>query len=375
MPSGSADCCPSDPLKLEPGVCGCGTPDTDSDNDSIANCDDPAPYGWQRRIRLDGAQIAGSVTDFPVLVRLTDSHLQTNAAASGNDIYFTATDQVTLLDFEIESYTSGTGALVAWVRVPSLSAGTDVTLYLGYDDGNSNRSNATGVWSGNQHVWHLAQDPSGGNGAIKDSTQHANGTPQGSMSSAALKAAVAGNGLSFDGANDVITFNNTLTGTGPSTFSAWVKQANDNGDFGSCVISIGSGNSNQARFLMSTATSDSDRIKYGFYSNDDASNTTLPLGVWKHVAWVWTGALSTVYVDGDVVFGPTNHSGANTSGSDGRIGNGGFGYDYFMTGDLDEVRIANAARTTQWISTEFNNQRPNSTFIETPGAAEAAPNH
>ena len=40
---GTADCndgCPSDPLKTEPGVCGCGTPDDDSDGDGTADCND-----------------------------------------------------------------------------------------------------------------------------------------------------------------------------------------------------------------------------------------------------------------------------------------------------------------------------------------------
>ncbi len=34
------DLCPLDGSKMEPGQCGCGTPDTDSDNDGVANCND-----------------------------------------------------------------------------------------------------------------------------------------------------------------------------------------------------------------------------------------------------------------------------------------------------------------------------------------------
>jgi hypothetical protein len=37
------DGCPSDPNKFEPGICGCGKPDTDSDDDSIADCKDNCP--------------------------------------------------------------------------------------------------------------------------------------------------------------------------------------------------------------------------------------------------------------------------------------------------------------------------------------------
>jgi hypothetical protein len=37
------DNCPNDPDKLDPGVCGCGTPDVDSDSDGTADCHDLCP--------------------------------------------------------------------------------------------------------------------------------------------------------------------------------------------------------------------------------------------------------------------------------------------------------------------------------------------
>jgi hypothetical protein len=43
---GTADCddgCPADPEKSEAGVCGCGTPDDDADGDGTADCDDGCP--------------------------------------------------------------------------------------------------------------------------------------------------------------------------------------------------------------------------------------------------------------------------------------------------------------------------------------------
>lgn len=37
------DGCPDDPAKTEPGICGCGTPDTDSDGDGTPDCNDNCP--------------------------------------------------------------------------------------------------------------------------------------------------------------------------------------------------------------------------------------------------------------------------------------------------------------------------------------------
>ncbi len=39
----SVDQCPGDPNKTEPGQCGCGVPDTDSDSDGVADCVDNCP--------------------------------------------------------------------------------------------------------------------------------------------------------------------------------------------------------------------------------------------------------------------------------------------------------------------------------------------
>ena len=43
---GTPDCndgCPNDPLKIAPGVCGCGVPDTDTDGDGTPDCNDGCP--------------------------------------------------------------------------------------------------------------------------------------------------------------------------------------------------------------------------------------------------------------------------------------------------------------------------------------------
>ena len=79
---------------------------------------------WQLRksITIDATKVSsGTHTDFPVLINLSsDSSLAANAQADADDILFTSSGGATQLSHEIERYGGATGALVAWVKVPSL---------------------------------------------------------------------------------------------------------------------------------------------------------------------------------------------------------------------------------------------------------------
>jgi len=50
--AGGIDNCPTDPLKVEPGLCGCGVADTDTDGDTVPDCLDECP-GFDDRIDAD----------------------------------------------------------------------------------------------------------------------------------------------------------------------------------------------------------------------------------------------------------------------------------------------------------------------------------
>jgi hypothetical protein len=59
------------------------------------------------------------------------------------------------LNHEIEVYNSGTGQLVAWMNVPSLSSTVDTTLYLYYgNSGCGNQQNKYGTWDSNYLMVH-----------------------------------------------------------------------------------------------------------------------------------------------------------------------------------------------------------------------------
>ena len=81
-------------------------------------------WAYRKILAIDQTQVGATGAphaNFPVLVSRTDTDLQSKAQSTGNDILFTSSDGTTKLSHEIEKYVSGTGELVAWVKVPSVS--------------------------------------------------------------------------------------------------------------------------------------------------------------------------------------------------------------------------------------------------------------
>ena len=120
----------------------------------------------RKAITIDATKVSsGPHTDFPVLITLSsDARLAAYAQADGDDILFTSSGGATQLSHEIERYGSATGALVAWVKVPSLPSATDTVLFMYYSNGSAtSQQDATGgVWDSNyKAVWHLKEDPCG----------------------------------------------------------------------------------------------------------------------------------------------------------------------------------------------------------------------
>lgn len=134
-------------------------------------------WPYRRKITIKESMIPGStaLTNFPVMITITDSQMSRHIQQNGNDILFTLGDGATKLAHEIESYNPATGALVAWVRIPSLSATADTTLYMYYGNrAATNQQNATAVWDSNyQTVYHMGQTPNDASPSVLDSTSNA----------------------------------------------------------------------------------------------------------------------------------------------------------------------------------------------------------
>jgi len=106
---------------------------------------------WQFRksITINHTKVAANLTDFPVLINLTDADLAAKAEEDGSDLAFTDYNGKKL-DHEIEFYNGTSGKLIAWVQIPELSSTADTTIYMYYGNpGALNQENAQQVWDSN----------------------------------------------------------------------------------------------------------------------------------------------------------------------------------------------------------------------------------
>ncbi len=116
---------------------------------------------------------SAAYADFPVLVRLSSAIEGFDAVASkwnGADLLFVDEDGNDLC-FEVETWNPD-GTSFVWVKVPTLSAATRLTCYLGSNKPCYKFIEAKDVWSRYVGVWHFAPEEAGGS-VVADATGHA----------------------------------------------------------------------------------------------------------------------------------------------------------------------------------------------------------
>ena len=99
--------------------------------------------------------VDSDLTDFPVLISFTDTDLIQTNESLGRDFVFTESDGTTVLSHEIEKFDNTTGEIIAWVKLPTMSASTSTEMYI-YYKGDTIGFNSANVWNDDYViVWHL----------------------------------------------------------------------------------------------------------------------------------------------------------------------------------------------------------------------------
>ncbi len=343
---------------------GCsGFPQTGTGNFTFA-LDSMAYY---RYITIQSSQVAGDLTNFPVLISVTSPDIRTVSdgghveSANGYDIVFSTSNNcgtLQILKHQIESYSSNAtnGTLVAWVNVPfvSSSSNTEIFMYYGSDDFTSDLS-STGTFDFDYvNVYHLHDD-------FDDASAYGNdGTNGGSADQTSAKIA---DGQTF-GSGDYIQVPTSDMITGEGTISSWAYSTSFSGAH---------------HYIIGHTTTPPYANRLQLYTNDAAGNLDLGFGgshtentniynfntsEWYYVVLTWDNPNYTVYVNG-------NSEATGTYASFGTlqtfldIGNNGYAASRAenWVGDIDETRMSVIQRSAAWIETEFNNQDSPGTFF------------
>jgi len=314
-------------------------------------CD--SDWSNRKQITISNTNVDSDLTDFPLLVSITDTDVSANANSDALDIFFTEEATCTKLKWEKESYTSGTGVLVAWVKVPTVDADANTIIYMYYgNSGASDQTDAENVWDSNfEGVWHLSDTPTGSAGDILDSTSNNSDGDSVSMGAANATTTPINGGLDFDGANDrvgVPSFNHGIT-TGAFTASAWVildvlPSAGYDGVLGMNQFDPG------FNYNMPTTGN------WGLYfdGSDYNSGVTLSTDQWYYL--VWTRESNTLYFYRDGGLDDSVTVSGTMADGDFYIGvREGLGGD--TDGRIDEARFSTTNRSADWTKFSYHSQK------------------
>jgi hypothetical protein len=315
----------------------------------------PFSNGWnyRKKIEINHNIIDCNLTNFPILINISDVDLNLKAQSNGNDIVFMDGDGIAnVLSHEIEYYDSGN--LTSWVNITDLREYENTTIYMYYGNPSViNMEDVSGVWDSNfVMVQHLDETF----GAHFDSTRYGNdGINYGSNQN--YKGKIDG-ANSFDGNNDWIDCSNgeSLDIIGNITLEAWVKRTGDG--YGSYLGIISRMGSSYNRYQLRYKPAD-DVVQFFLGDSSDYtivdSNDDLSLDVWTHLVATWDGTTMKLFVNGIEQNDIGTFTGSPTLSYQ-TLELGRYTDLNYFGGGIDEVRISDVKRSSCYIETQYKNQ-------------------
>jgi hypothetical protein len=379
------------PAKQLPPVCLVKQSDSAPDvlrYDVQVNPDDTAvvrntQWKYARRLYLNttaaGADVAGNVTNFPVVVRLTTSNFDfSQANTDGSDIRFIWTDSVPLAH-EIERWDISAGQAEIWFRVDTVYGNNNtqfIMTYWGNPDAEDSVTNLTvfDTAAGFQGVWHLGENSD----TLHDATPNRyHGIRYGTMNAVSC---MVGIGQLFGDSGTYVDMGDVLNpGNESLTLSAWVKR-NDTGL--QTIMAKSDGGSPDSTYGWSFSLHTADQLHFfsasaaGYWGADGAfdfwSKEEMPVvdTVWHYVAAVVDRSGNgeyRCYLDGEDITGGASGSIARLGALENtvafRIG-AEANDDCWFTGMFDECIVAFSVRSEDWLRLCYINQGSDDRLVE-----------
>ena len=302
-------------------------------------------WSQRKKITLDtgstGLPLTQLLAEAPVLIRLHEGNFAFSTVKSdGSDLRFIAGDDKTPLSFHIEKFDSLLNEAFIWVKVPELKPGTATSLWLYYGNsgaGATRIDDVKGTYDANSVlVYHFSER---GQPPADATSKNNNATNSGTPADGSMIAL----GLHLDGKKTVTVPNSpslTWTNGAAFTWSAWVKfgvpQPNAllfNRAEAGRAFSIGVDRNSPFVEVLSPS---------GKFRSPAGAPVATP--GWKHLALVADGAKLTLFLDGEVY----STLAASLPALASPLMIGGDASNAFV-GDIDELHLANLARSSDYI--------------------------
>ena len=334
----------------------------------------PDPYpGWQHWKSLvlnttpAGADVAGNVLNFPVLVRLTNSNFDfTQAGPNGEDIRFAKFNGV-VCNYQIERWLPAQGVAELWVKVDTLygnNATQSIRMYWGASTGSATAPASNGpatfdTANGFQAVWHMG---GGGTAQVTDATaNHYNGTPT-ALATGASTAGMIGQCQNFNGVSSFVVMPGTANSKlnfpvqGTYSVSAWVNAATLDAQY----HTIASKGDNQYSLEIMNVVNEWEFSECMASGGWTTVASPASVGAWYLVTGVRSGANEYLYVNGtctDSVILIIANAVVQSTTDNFTIGRQPTNATYFFNGLIDEVRVSSTALSADWNKLCYMNQK------------------
>ncbi len=346
--------------------------------DTLSLGDSAAVYlAWRHSAEIgidasaSGGGIKSNLFGFPLLVRLDSAGFDFGAAAAnGADIRFSKADGITPLSFAIERWDAVAKRAEIWVKVDTILGDVrnrGIQMYWG-KTGASGAGDGEAVFApaeGWRAVWHLGEPASNAPGTYRDATANGNhgmGVVLGDTSSA---EGAVGRGLRLNGRDQFVRIPDAPTlhlGRGDFTLSAWFRADTLIGKH-----QVMSKRDSAHNYEVQVETPGR-AVGYPGDPKAGPNGFVGPLPVsqdaWHHVALTREGSRCVIYLDGVLDTANTTPATETDSPADLLLGMDGDDQKEFWNGVLDEVGIADRARTADWIKLSHRNQAPGSRMLE-----------
>ncbi|PPD01194.1 MAG: flagellar motor protein MotA [Methylotenera sp.] len=297
-------------------------------------------WGSQKKIKIE-AKNSSAVSDYAVVVRLHSGNFDfLSANIDGSDLRFIAADDKTELKHYIEKYDSANELAVIWVKLPKIDP-TDKDAYFSLYSGNEKATASADAKS----TWDL-NTVAAFNFAEKALFQDSSST--GLVASGEItvqKAALIGEAAVLTAKPFVIPANPAVkrpAGAG-YTWSAWIKPA-------SLPQQATLYNQSDAVVLKI----DGLKLSLNVGANNISGGEIKP-AAWQHVAFTLDGGKANLFING--VSAGTGDASVVDAASDIKIGDG-------YTGEMDQLEIANVARSADWLKLTASSQGMDSQLLK-----------